>query len=288
METRFLDSFIAVVDQGSMAAAARALNVTPAAVAQRVRALEDEIGCALVSRTGRTVSPTEAGLAILDGARSLTRDVRDLQAIASGNEPAGELRVGANSTAVSGLLPPVLYTLNARYPAMKVTLGRGHSSALYAQVLDRTVDVAMVTEPSFALPKACAWRSIRREPLALVAPNGVNVSRSKTVLRTQPFIRYNQGRWGRANISNYLRDIGVQPEERFELDTLDAIVIMVSRGLGVSLIPDFAPPWPEGLKIVKKAIAGENYERRIGFVWLRASPRLRLIRAFVDAFPTSV
>ena len=44
MDTRFLDSFVTVVDGGSIAEAARRLNLTPAAVAQRIRALESEIG----------------------------------------------------------------------------------------------------------------------------------------------------------------------------------------------------------------------------------------------------
>ena len=44
MDTQFLKTFVTVVDQGSMAAAARVLNITPAAVAQQIRTLEREIG----------------------------------------------------------------------------------------------------------------------------------------------------------------------------------------------------------------------------------------------------
>ena len=281
------------MDQGSIAAAARNLNLTPATVAQRLRALETEIGCALVARSGRTVSPTEAGYAILDRARTLTRDVRDLQAVASGNEPVGELRVGANSTAVSGLLPPVLSTLSNRYPAIKATLRRDHSSALYEQVLDRRVDVAMITEPNFALPKACAWREIRCEPLVLITPKKMAVSTPKTALRTQPFIRYNQGRWGRANIANYLRDIGVRPEAGYELDSLDAIAIMVSSGLGVSLIPGFrtamagraahrqdadrgpeipAPHWDDLAAGIRPVAPDPRLRRRVFDVFLNGEP----------------
>jgi DNA-binding transcriptional LysR family regulator len=284
MDIRFLESFIAVSDEGSIAAAARQLNLTPAAVAQRVHALEAEIGRALLSRTGRTVSPTEAGVAILERARILARDVRDLQALAAGDRPAGELRVGATATGVSGLLPQVLASLSSRYPEVTVALGRGHSSELYQQVSNRQLDIAMITAPSFVLPKSCGWQDIRKEPLVLITPPEIDVSEPIGVLKDQPFIRYNQGRWGRANIGHYLRDVGVRPEARFELDTLDAIAIMVDRGLGVSLIPDFAPPWPEGLSITKTPIAEPAYERRIGLVWLRASAKLQLIRAFVDEF----
>ena len=83
MDTRFLETFVAVVENGSIAEAARRLNLTAAAVAQRIQALQDEIGVALLSRSGRTVRPTEAGTAILGRARDFLVEVRDLKSIAS-------------------------------------------------------------------------------------------------------------------------------------------------------------------------------------------------------------
>src|SRR5215467_13641319 len=81
MDTRFLDSFVAVVDNGSIAEAARRLNLTPTAVAQRIRTLEIEVGSRLIIRSGRTVRSTEAGVAILDRARSVLGDIRDLKSV---------------------------------------------------------------------------------------------------------------------------------------------------------------------------------------------------------------
>src|SRR5215471_457588 len=101
MDTRFLDSFITVVDSGSIAEAARRLKLTPAAVAQRVRALEGDIGANLMARSGRTVRPTEAGAAILARARRFLGEVRDLRSIAAANKPSGELRIGAFQTALT-------------------------------------------------------------------------------------------------------------------------------------------------------------------------------------------
>ena len=56
-----------------MAAAARLLNITPAAVAQQIRTLERQIGTPLIARAGRTVSVTEAGARILERARDILR-----------------------------------------------------------------------------------------------------------------------------------------------------------------------------------------------------------------------
>jgi DNA-binding transcriptional LysR family regulator len=71
MDTRFLESLVTVVDTGSFAEAARRLNLTPAAIAQRIHTLESEIGASLVSRSGRTVRLTEAGTASMGRARDL-------------------------------------------------------------------------------------------------------------------------------------------------------------------------------------------------------------------------
>lgn len=73
MDTRYLQSFVAVVELGSMAEAARHLDLTPAAIAARVKALEEEMGLALVQRAGRSVRPTAAGLKMLDRARTVLR-----------------------------------------------------------------------------------------------------------------------------------------------------------------------------------------------------------------------
>lgn len=75
MDTRFLETFLLVADTGSIAAAARRLNITSAAVAQRMRILEDEIGFQLIMRSGRTVSTTEAGAAIVGRVREFLSQI---------------------------------------------------------------------------------------------------------------------------------------------------------------------------------------------------------------------
>ena len=95
MDTQFLNTFVVVADRGSMAAAARVLNITPAAVAQQIRTLERELGAPLIARAGRTVSLTEEGARILQRARDLLRDVSDMRSVANDSDVSGELRLGA-------------------------------------------------------------------------------------------------------------------------------------------------------------------------------------------------
>jgi hypothetical protein len=68
------------------------------------------------------------------------------------------------------------------------------------------------------------------------------------------------------------------PRERFELAGLEAVATLVDQGLGVALVPDWAPPWPEGLSLAKLPVPDRSFVRRIGLIWTRDSVRVRLVR----------
>ncbi len=288
MDTRFLETFVTVVEKGSIAEAARRLNLTAAAVAQRIRALESEIGARLISRSGRTVRPTEAGVAILGRAGNFLREVRDLRSIATNDKPSGELRLGAISTAISGLLPGVLKLLMERHPKIEIYVLPGASEELYHKVLNGDLDAAIITRPPFAIPKACDWQIFREEPLIVLTPASTSVCDPHAILASEPFIRYERNRWGGRLVDSYLRRAGIRPRERFELHALDAIAVLVDRGLGVSLVPDWAPPWPEGLSLAKLPVPDRSFARHIGLLWTRTSVRLRLVQAFLEVASTAL
>ncbi len=284
MDTRFLESFVMAVDNGSIAEAARRLNLTAAAVAKRIHALENEIGAALVTRSGRTIRPTEAGAAIVERARRFLAEARDFKSIAVADRPSGQLRLGAVSSALSGLLPDILALTRENYPQIEVTIMVGHSGELYRKVLDGDdLDTAVITEPPFAIPKSCAWRMLREEPLIVLTRAPARSRKPHAILASEPFIRLDRKLWPGRLVDDYLRKVGIRPRELFEIEKLEAIAVMVDRGLGVSLLPDWAPPWPEGLSLAKLPVpGGRSFARRIGLIWPRASLRLRLVKAFLE------
>jgi len=282
MDMAFLETFAAVIDRGSMAEAARRLHLTPAAVAQRLRALEAEMGTSLVVRSGRTVRPTEAGAAIIERVRKLINDARDLKSLAATEVPAGELRLGAIAPAISGLLPDVLARLTREYPRMDVYIRRGTSSELYRQVLDGEFDAAIIIEPPFAIPKACDWRVFHEEPLVVLAPAAMKGRDPLDLLANEPFIHWDRNNWTGQLVERYLRQRGIRPRERFELAGIESIATMVDRGLGIALVPDSPPPWPEGLTIAKLPVPGATFVRRIGLIWTRTSARIRLVHTFIQ------
>ena len=288
MDTQFLATFVMVVDRGSMAAAARLLNITPAAVAQQIRTLERELGAPLIARAGRTVTVTEAGTRILLRARELLRDAADLRTVANDNATAGELRLGAGTNALTGILPDILARMVERFPQINVFIKPGYSPDLYRSVENGDLDAAIVLEAPFTLPKSCDWQLLREEPLVVLAPQSMAGRDPHELLATQPFIRYDRSQWGGHQVDQYLHLVGIKPRERFELNALNAIAVMVDRGLGVSLVPDWARPWPEGLRVARIALPIPFEPRRVGVLWTRSTIRIRLVKAFLqEAQPLS-
>lgn len=282
MDTKFLESFLIVAECGSVAEAARRSNMTSAAVAQRIRALELELGQTLVSRVGRTVRPTAAGLAVQRHGPALVRAARDLKAIAAGDLPSGQLRLGATATAMTGLIPLITASLSARFQQIDYFLQPGSSVDLYHAVLAGELDAAIIIEPQFPIPKAFGWSTIRQEPLVLLVPEDVDVQDPHDMLRQLPFIRYDRNQWGGQIVDRYLRRHTITVREWAELDALDAIAALVDRGLGAALVPDWAPPWPAGLRLQKIRL-DDGEVRNMGVLWANSGPRIAAIRAFVEA-----
>jgi DNA-binding transcriptional LysR family regulator len=282
MDTRFLETFIVVTERGSLAEAAQRLNLTPAAVAQRIRALEAEVGVRLLMRSGRVMRPTEAGFTILERSKDLVRDARDLKAMAGSAVISGEMRIGAINTALTGLVPDILHRLAQDYPLIEIFIKPGASMDLYTYVLNGTLDAAFIIEPRFAIQKTLMFDKLRQEPLILIAPRNHETSDPLELLKTLPFIRYDRNQWGGHIADEYLEQIGIRPIERYELDALEAIAVMVDKGLGISIVPDWAPPWPAGLNIVKLALPRSFAVRTVGIVATRSSPRMNLIATLLN------
>jgi DNA-binding transcriptional LysR family regulator len=279
MDTRFLESFVIVVEHGSVAAAARRLNLTDAAVTQRVRALEREIGTKLIGRSGRTVRATEAGAAILNHAKFLLRGVKDLRSVANEERFSGELNLGAISSALTGILPGLLARLAEKYPLLKLFIIPGSSEDLYQKVVSGELDAAVIVEPQVEMPKTCEWTLWREEPFIVLAPRSMKEAGAHKLLETQPFIRYDRNQLGGRLANKYLQKVKIRPQERYELDSLEAIAVLVDRGLGVALVPDWAEPWPEGLSLRKIPLPQPFEKRHIGLLWRRSSTRSRLVQA---------
>jgi LysR family glycine cleavage system transcriptional activator len=117
-----LRAFEATGGHGGFAGAARALNVTHAAVAQQVRALEAELGVSLAVRTGRTVSLTDAGArlaaALAEGFGAIAAAVDDIR-VQSASRP---LRIVARPFLVDRLIMPNLARFWQMHPGVEISI----------------------------------------------------------------------------------------------------------------------------------------------------------------------
>ena len=190
----------------------------------------------------------------------------------------------AFQSALTGLLPDILASIKEKYPQIDIRIANGISDDLYRRVLNGDdLDAAIIVQPPFAMSKSCDWRLLRVEPLVVLTRAPAASRNPHSILRSEPFIRMGRRSWPGRLVDGYLRKAGIRPRELFEIDSIEAITVMVDRGLGVTLLPDWAPPWPEGLELAKLPVPDPSFTRYIGLMWTRASLRLRLVQAFLDA-----
>ena len=116
--------FLRVVDEGGFAAAARALDMSPAAVTRLVADLEDHLGTRLLHRTTRKQSLTEAGEAYVERLRLVLQDLEEADAMVSSqtHELSGVLRILAPPVLATHILAPLLAGFRQTYPRITMDI----------------------------------------------------------------------------------------------------------------------------------------------------------------------
>ena len=125
---RQLHYLVTCIDTGSLAAAAKRLNVSQPAISTAIAKLEAELGVQLLLRHhAQGVTPTASAERLLQSARSLLSHAADLPrfAKASGDEIDGDLRLGSFITLAPAFLPGLVAELKEHYPAVRLQLGEG-------------------------------------------------------------------------------------------------------------------------------------------------------------------
>ena len=240
MDVRFLRSLVAVIETGSIAAAARRENRSAAAISQRVKALERTLGCTLLMRTAHAAWPSDQCLLLLPRIQAVIEQARQLQEHLSQDELSGEIKIGAISTALTGILPGVIERLTVSAPKLRLKITPGDSRSLYEKLLNQELDAAILVRPPFQPPKALSMTLLRAEPLILIAPAEWGAQSLAALLRECPFIRYDARSWGGQIAQRFLDEQSFEPEVLCELDALETILMLVAQGMGVSLVPQWA------------------------------------------------
>jgi DNA-binding transcriptional LysR family regulator len=166
-----LEAYIAVVETGSIGAAALRLNLTQPGVTRRVQSLEQSVGTPLLDRRSKPPRLTPAGRAAYDQARRVVQAVRDMTlALEPDGEPHGELRVGVTAALGDLALAEPVDRVRAAYPQLYLRASTGWSEQLIQAVRGGTLDAAAVLTLDARQPLAGrSGESLTTDPAAVVA-----------------------------------------------------------------------------------------------------------------------
>lgn len=170
MDLRQLQYFVAVAEQGSFSRAAATLNLAQPSVSRQIALLEEELGQKLLERTGRGVTPTQAGTTLLAHARVMLNaasqalsDLKEMHA-----EPVGRVVVGLPNHVAMGVAVPLIREFRERFPNALLSVVEGLSLSLREGMIAGRIDIGLLFDP--APTPLLAYEPLLRERMVLVAP----------------------------------------------------------------------------------------------------------------------
>jgi LysR family transcriptional regulator, low CO2-responsive transcriptional regulator len=252
LDSRQIRAFCALARTGSFTATGRELHLTPSSVSHSMKALEGDVGCRLLDRSGKSVTLTQAGEQLLHHATRILREMETARASLKqlGRWGRGRLRLGASTTACQHLIPPVLRAFKERYPEHVITIEPGDTPALVDSLLRQRIDLALSLE-SGSEPQLEVHPLFTDELQFIVgAPHPWTRARrvERSDIPRQSYILYSKRSVTFRLVEDYFRREGMSLNTVIELGSMEATKELVKLGLGVSILA----PW-----ITRKEI-GEN------------------------------
>lgn len=237
MNLAMLTTLAAILDRGSFAAAAQQVGCTPSAVSLQVKQLEAWFGQPLFDRSARIVKPTPLALEAGMVAREMITRLDALRARPA-MAVAGRVRLGAIASVQSDALPQALRRLRDLHPALDIEVSPiVDSDPLLGALKAGQIDMAVLVRPQGGGSSRLVWQNLAKQPYVLLVPPGVAPGTPQDVLRRFNLIRYDPALTGGRLAAQYVRQSFPETRSIMDLRSIDAIVAMVSAGLGVSIVP---------------------------------------------------
>ena len=274
--------FLKTVECGSFSKAAAEMSFTQSAVSHAVQALENELNITLLSRNRGGVVLTADGRALLPRIEKLCAAHHELMQSAAelNGMDAGFVRVATFSSVSAQWLPSILKSFGERYPNIEFEVVTGD---YYGQsedwILQGKVDCGFLRLPSV---KHLQTYALYRDELQVILPCGHPLADSDPFpaasLSTEPFIFLEEGQ--DYEISAALDKMGIRPNVKYTAREDRTMLAMVSKGLGISLLPELMvrhSPYP-----VVACRAPEQFYRNIGIAVKDKKALSAATRRFVD------
>lgn len=249
-QLRAMRTFATVVERGSFAAAARALDLAPAVVTRLIAELEGELGARLMTRTTRRLALTRIGESYLERVRAILREVDEAAALVrdSQGRPRGTVRVIAPPTFATCQLLPRLPRLHALHPELSVEV----TASGPVETVDEAHDISLVVRHDTLDGDFVAHRLARSRVVLVAAPEHLRrhgVPQHPRELKSHPLLlpvpRMQRGvRFRRTGTE----DGDGEPEEffgapeRVVLSSVNAELSLAGAlaGMGITGLPSFA------------------------------------------------
>lgn len=257
---------VALADEGSVTAAARAVGISQPAFSQHLRLIEQHYGLPLLMRAGRRVVLTHAAREVVDYARRIVRLAEESERAARElvELEAGRLVVGATATVGTYLVPGALAEFRRRFPGIAVQLRLGAAAEVERWVLRGDVDLGVLGQGSG--PAEGTLTPFRRDELVAVAAPGhplATVARlGGAALAAHALIVREPASGTRRTLERALAQAGLTLRVLFELPSTEAILRSVAAGLGASVVSGLAVgERPLGLGLRVRRVAGLDLSR---------------------------
>ena len=265
---KILKNFLAITRHKSVAAAAREIGLTAAAAGQQLQQLEQEIGIELFDRTKRSLTLNSHGRSLIEPIQEIIARYEALGSNLKTNL-SGTIVLGALVSTLMGAFGKTLNELKQNYPELEIKLIAGLSSNFLDQVIEGSLDAAIVTESPFALPQNVQWTELYKEPMILIYPN-TPASRKKdfsVIDSNKPFIRFERNTWTGHLVDQTIKSNKLSIEEGMELNSVEAIIELVRQGLGYSIIPKLANiAWSNDQQLRIQELPGKTIFRKVGLL----------------------
>lgn len=257
-------------ERGTVTATARTLQMTPSAVSQQLSNLAKQLGVPLLEAHGRRVRLTDAAHLVLRHAEAVFAQLEkaDAELTAYAQGEAGEVRVGAFSTAVPALVVPAVRALREAAPGISVRVRETEAAQAYELLAAGEVDIALslaVQAPAAVDADTRFTReSLLADPLDVALPVDHGLASAPDLrlasLAAEPWIFGGSGPWSEITRAA-CEAAGFTPTQAHSASGWTSILAMVEAGMGVALVPRMAAVRRDG--VVMRELSEDHPTRHV-------------------------
>lgn len=247
MDLKQLSYFTAIVDEGSISAAAKKLHISQPPLSTQMKSLEAELGVVLFERGLRSITLTDAGKLMYERAKTILdmASAAKMEIDSLGNGLRGTLRIGMVSSSVTGHVARRLMAFRELYPEVNFQIYEGNTYQLLDGLKSNHIDLALVRAPFPEAGFVC--HKYQEEYFVAVGLPGNLPEHVEFVdVAEHPLVLYR--RW-ETPIRQAFEDKGLTIRLACMVDNAWTSIQMVRAGMGIALLPEsFAADIP-GIQI---------------------------------------